>query len=207
MRNRMLGRSWRSVAPPVAVAVIVLGLGVWPTYQSLDDAEARRLSAQAELEELQVRRALLASIAEEADVLESQLIALDELVPGDYDIAGFIVELDTIADDLGIRLRDVVPAQSADDDTPDAGTPRGWSSVALNVRIVGSYVDLIDFVEATTRTDRLAVIDSITITTSHLGALDATIALRLFRNDRPADDLIARYVETRSDAVDRESQP
>ena len=108
--------------------------------------------------------ALLASIAEEADVLESQLIALDELVPGDYDIAGFIVELDTIADDLGIRLRDVVPAQSADDGhrTP---APRGWSSVAPNALIAGSYVDLIDFVEVTTRTDRLAGIDSITITT------------------------------------------
>ena len=79
--------------------------------------------------------------------------------------------------------------------------------LAMRERIVGSYLDLIDFVEATTRTDRLAVIDSISITTSHLGALDATIALRLFRNDRPADDLIARYVETRSDAVDEESQP
>lgn len=160
------------------------------------------------MSELQVRVATLTPLAENGEVLESQLIALDALVPSEHDIAGFIVELDGIADSLGIQLRDVVPTQASDRETGDAATPTGWSSVALNVRIVGSYLDLIDFTEATTRTDRLAVIDSIDITASGQGELDAAIAMRLFRNDNPADGLIARYVETRQpDSSTEEPQP
>lgn len=204
----MMGRSWRSVAPPIAVMATVLGLGVWPSYQANNDADARRQATEAQMSELQVRVATLTPLAENGEVLESQLIALDALVPSEHDIAGFIVELDGIADSLGIQLRDVVPTQASDRETGDAATPTGWSSVALNVRIVGSYLDLIDFTEATTRTDRLAVIDSIDITASGQGELDAAIAMRLFRNDNPADGLIARYVETRQpDSSTEEPQP
>ena len=204
----MIGRSWRSIAPPVAAFAAVLGLGVWPAYQSNNDADERRTSAQTQLNELQVRVATLTPLAENGDLLESQLIALDGLVPGEHDVAGFIVELDGIADDLGIQLRDVVPTQAGDREVEDAGTPSGWSSVSLNVRVVGSYIDLIDFVEATTRTERLAVIDSMNISASSQGQLDAAIAMRLFRNENPADGLIARYVATKApESPDEESQP
>ncbi|MEM9466650.1 MAG: type 4a pilus biogenesis protein PilO [Actinomycetota bacterium] len=204
----MIGRSWRSVAPPALVVVAVLGLGVWPSYRANDDADARRAAAEAQMIDLQLRVATLTPLAENGDLLENQLIALDALVPGEHDIAGFIVELDGIADDLGVELRDVVPSQASDREVEDAGTPGGWSSVGLNVRVVGSYLDLIDFVEATTRTERLAVIDSININTSGQGELDAAIAMRLFRNDNPADGLIARYAESRpAEASTEESQP
>lgn len=192
----MIGRSWRSIGPPAAVLTAVLGLGVWPSYQANNDAEARRETTSAQLSELQLQIATLTPLAENGDLLESQLIALDALVPGEHDVAGFIVELDGIADTLGIQLRDVVPTQSSDRETEDASTPGGWSSVGLSVRVVGSYLELIDFTEATTRTERLAVIDSINITTSGQGELDAAIEMRLFRNDSPTDGLLARYVES-----------
>ena len=194
----MIGRSWRSIGPPVAVVVAVLGLGVWPSYQANSDAETRREAANAQMGDLQLRVATLTPLAENGELLESELIALDALVPGEHDIAGFIVELDGIADSLGIQLRDVVPTQASDRETEDASTPGGWSSVGLNVRVVGSYLDLIDFTEATTRTDRLAVIDSINITTSGQGALDAAIEMRLFRNDTPTDALLARFVDSKT---------
>lgn len=204
----MIGRSWRSIAPPAAVIAAVLGLGLWPAHQANNDASARHDAAQTQLSDLQVRVATLTPLAENGDLLEAQLVALDALVPGDHDIAGFIVELDGIADSLGVQLRDVVPTQSAEREAEDSGTPTGWSSVGLNVRIVGSYLDLIDFVEATTRTDRLAVIDSINITTSGQGSLDVAIAMRLFSNDNPNDGLLARYVEaTATESPTEESQP
>ena len=181
----MIGRSWRSVAPPVVVLVAVIALGAWPSYRANTDTQDRRAAAEAQMAELQLRVGTLTPLAENGDLLETQLLALDALVPGDHDLAGFIVELDGIADDLGVQLRDVVPTQSSDREAADAGTPGGWSTVGLNVRIVGSYVDLIDFVEATTRTERLAVIDSIDVSASGPGQLDAAIAMRLFRNDNP----------------------
>jgi Tfp pilus assembly protein PilO len=204
----MIGRSWRSVAPPAAMLAAVAGLGFWPSLQANSDAETRREAAEAQLADLQTRVATLTPLAENGDLLESQLLELNELVPGDHEIAGFIVELDGIADELGVQLRDVVPSQVSDREVRDAGTPSEWSSVSLDVRIAGSYLDLIDFVEATTTTRRLAVIDSININSTGGGELDAAISMRLFRNDAPADGLIARYAESRPTGdVSEESQP
>ena len=195
----MIGRSWRSVVPPIVVAAAVIGLGVYPAYQTGQDADDRYEAAERRMADLQLRAATLTPLAANGDMLEAELIALDELVPGEHDVAGFIVELDGIADRLDLQLRDVVPTQASDRDVADPGTPAGWTSVGLNVRVVGSYLDLIDFAEATTRTERLAVIDSMTISASNQGQLDAAIRMRLFRNDEPADGLIARYVETRTE--------
>ena len=203
----MIGRSWRSVVPPVAVIAAVLALGVWPTFSASGDIEDRRLAAEGQVADLQLRVATLTPLAESGDLLESELLALDELVPSEHDVAGFIVELDGIADDLEIQLRDVVPRQTSDREGNDAGTPGGWSSIELSVRVVGSYLDLIEFVEATTRTQRLAVIDSININTSSPGLLDAAIEMRLFRNDDPNDGLIARYAERKPAAPTEEPQP
>ena len=202
----MIGRSWRSVAPPAAMVAAVLALGAYPTYQGGADVDARRVAAESRMSELQLRAATLIPLAQNGDVLEAQLLALDDLVPADHDIAGFIVELDGIADDLGVQLRDVVPNPS--DGGADPATPAGWTSVELSIRIIGGYADLIAFAEATTRTERLAVIDRIGITSSGDGRLDAAFTLRLFRNDNPADALIARYVESRrTDEPTEEDQP
>ncbi len=203
----MIGRSWRSVAPPAVAVAAVLGLGVYPAHRSNADATSRAESAQTQLAELTVRATALTALADDGAELETQLVALDRLVPAEHDIAGFIVELDGIAGSLDLQLRDVVPLQTEGRDG-DPGTPPGWTSVGVQVRIVGSYLDLIEFAEATTRTERLSVIDSMRISASSFGELDAVISMRLFRNDDPTDGLLARYVESRGDvAEDEESQP
>ncbi|MEM9200510.1 MAG: type 4a pilus biogenesis protein PilO [Actinomycetota bacterium] len=197
----MIGRSWRSVAPPALAAVAILGAGWWPARQANGEIESRREAADAQIADLQRQVGTLVPLADSGDSIEAQLTELGVLVPGDYDVAGFIVELDEIADRLGLDLRDVVPTQNEVAEGANApGTPGGWSTVTLNIRVGGTYLDLIDFAEAITETDRLALIDSMVINSTGQGNLDAAISMRLFRNNSPSDSLIARYVDSKTPA-------
>ena len=190
----MIGRSWRSVAPPALAALTVAALGAFPAYQDHQDAASRSDSATTRMSELQSTAGVLTPLAAGADHLQQELIELDLLVPEHHGVPEFVVELDAITDLLGIELRDVVPAPEAVEQS-DAGTPGGWTSVEISVRIVGEYHDFVLFAEALTTTDRLAVIDAIAITASGDDTLVGDFRIRIFTNDQPPGALIARYVE------------
>ena len=49
----MIGRSWRSVAPPVLAAAAVLGVGYWPARQADSEIQERRGAADNQIADLQ----------------------------------------------------------------------------------------------------------------------------------------------------------
>ena len=195
----MIGRSWRSLVPSLVAVAIVLGVFVWPARQISSDAERRRDAAEAQLAELEVRALMLTSLAQEADGLAQQLLVLDTLVPPAAELPAFVVEMDRIADDLGVDLREVVPVLDERARRDDVGTPAGWQSGEISVRIVGTYGGLMGFVEAIAHADRLAVIDELMVTTAGEGELVGDLRLRLFTNDHSSEALIARYVDWEAD--------
>ena len=190
----MIGRSWRSVAPPAAALVAVASLGVWPAYQGHSNAASRADSATDQMTQLQASAGTLTPLSEGADELQGELVALDRLIPDRHGVPEFMVELDAIADQLDVELRDVVPAPESVEQA-DAGTPGGWTSLSLSLRIVGGYHDFVLFSEALSTTERLAVIDGIAITANGENELVGDFRIRIFTNDHAPTELIARYVE------------
>ena len=144
--------------------------------------------------QLQSSAGVLTPLTEGADELQGELVALDLLVPDRHGVPDFIVELDAIADQLDVELRDVVPAPESIEQA-DPGTPGGWTSLSISLRVVGGYHDFVLFAEALSTTDRLAVIDGIAITANGDDELVGDFRIRIFTNDHAPTELIARYVE------------
>ncbi len=190
----MRTRLWRIGAPILLIVTVVALLGIWPALRSRNAANERIEAANAEILSLEATAGILAPLALGTSDLENQLVTIESLVPSDHDVAGFVVELDAIASGVGIELRDVVPTHStelADDPT----TPPGWSSVTLAVRVVGKYIDIIHFVDALQGTDRLVVVERISVATGAVGMLVGDLELRVFSTDIWAIDGIARMVD------------
>ena len=173
----MIGRSWRSVVPAVVVVAVLLGAGMWPTHRSVVSTQERIDAARAERAELETRVSLLTPLADDIDAIETDLAALDRRVPESHDTAAFLVELDGIADGVGIGLVEVEPAGRGNE---DGEAPVGWASIGFELRLRGDYLQVIEFVEAVADAQRLAVIEAVSISVADTGGLDVVVGLRVF---------------------------
>ena len=190
----MIGRSWRSVVPVAVVVAAVLGLGLWPTYRSGVVTDERIDAATLEQAALEARIGVLAPLLGDTAAVEAELVVLERRVPAAHDTAGLLIELDAIADSVGIVLLDVVP-DAGGSEGADA-TPDGWAAVGFDLRLRGGYLDVIDFLEAIAGAQRLVVVDAISIEAEGTGALDATVGLRVFHTADPATEVAAVGVDT-----------
>lgn len=188
----MIGRSWRSVVPVALVVVAVLGLGLWPTHRSSVTTDERIEAATLERAALEARVAVLTPLVGDTAAIEAELVVLERRVPAAHDTAGLLIELDAIADSVGIALLGVVP----DAGEGTGAAPDGWTAVGFDLRLRGGYLEVIDFVEALAVAERLVVVDAIAIEAATTGALDATVGLRVFHTADPATGASAAGLES-----------
>ena len=173
-------RTLRLAGPLSVVIVVAVVLGWFPARQSSADFRARIDSAERLVDELAWEIEDLSALSDsETDLLTAQA-ALEIAIPPDHDMPGLILTLQSIADDSGYELLDVVPSAvlGAFDD-PD--TPFGTSSIVLAVALQGEYASLITLLDRIGSDPRLMVVDAVAVGVDEVsGRLAVDLEIRVF---------------------------
>lgn len=171
--------------PSVLVIVALALLVVWPAQRAAGTANDREAAARSETDDLVLLHAQLKNLSEQQPALDSKLDSIDHLVPTEQDLAGFLTELDAVAEMAGVELRDVVPSQSPV--LTENGIARSvWDITLFSVRVEGDYQSLVNLAEALHHTRRLVVIDQITVGVGLGEALIGDFELQIFHQADPA---------------------
>lgn len=124
----------------VALAlVIVAGMAYFMLIRP-QRAESARLDEEIATLEQKVDAALAASRAGDtrAAVSVAEVFELAKAIPGEEDMAGIILELDSVAAAAGTRFLSITPGAPAEKD--------GYRAIPISLTFEGSYYDLTDFV-------------------------------------------------------------
>ena len=168
-------------APVAAVAVIwaILALGFFGSAQR--NAEERLDLARAD------QASLAADIAAQSELTPPDQIALvesefDRSIPELISIDEFVRSLHSLADDRTVSIEQVAPLDLTSSPTGNQALPNGVSAIPVSVTGRGVYADVVSFVEALGGSDRLVVIDSITMAADEetVGVVTLELSFRLF---------------------------
>jgi type IV pilus assembly protein PilO len=123
----------------VALALVVVVAVAYFTLIRPQRAESARLDEEIAALEPKVDAALAASQGGEAQaaVRVAEIFELAKAIPGEEDMAGIILELDSVATSAGTRFLSITPA---------APTEKGdYRAIPISLTFEGSYYDLTDF--------------------------------------------------------------
>lgn len=134
----------------VGLAVVLIAivlLLVLPEYQKLGTLDAQIATAQQEVttsKTLLLQREQIKNRAAETD---AKWLRLANLVPESPDLPSLIIELQDAAFDTGVQLQTLSP-------TDMAANAAGYQTVPLNLGVIGTWSDTVDFLQEITKLDR-----------------------------------------------------
>ena len=175
----------RSTNRAVIALAVMAGLVVlygWNSYFLAPRSKARAAVQQdltaSKKQEQDLRQNLvqLKNLAGNTQAREAELIRLGRLIPADPDVAGAILALNDTADQSGVAWSSFVP-------TPPTGNAGGPATMAISMKLSGSFGQLFDYLRRLESLDRLVVVDSIALSSSGgTGSprIDADIKGRMF---------------------------
>jgi Tfp pilus assembly protein PilO len=180
-----------------ALGVIVLWFVLlWsPQGSKVSNAKERRVQAESEQQELQLRIARLRSLQQEEPQKRAQLEGLRVAIPDEPNLAQFILDANTAANVSGIQFLSVSPSPPSTETGPAGAAPAPTTPatpatpgagarpavINLQLSISGGYFQVVDFVNRLNGLSRLVVIDSLGLTGSSQatpgGSTDLTVAI------------------------------
>ena len=132
--------------------------------------------------QLRAELARLQALQEQAPELQAALDRFSELVPEHNEVADFIFQVQTAANQAGVHLEQITPELPKQ---PPEGAP--LAEVRTTVGAQGGYFAVQDFVRRLYDLDRAARIDSVTMTgvedekeVREKGRIDVLLATRVF---------------------------
>ena len=171
-----------------------------PQGSKISKAKDRKVAAESEQQELQLRIARLKSLQQQEPQKRAQLENLRVAIPDEPNLAQFILDANTAANVSGIQFMSISPsppaaatgpAGSAPAPTPSPATPAAGARPAvinLQLSVSGGYFQVVDFVNRLDGLPRLVVIDSLGLTAGPAGpqaaasstGLSVSITARMF---------------------------
>jgi Tfp pilus assembly protein PilO len=158
-------------------------LAIWffllwgPQGGELEKAKDREDVAASENQELELRLARLRASQEKAPSLQAELAELRAAVPDGPDLAQFILDAHTIAEESGVEFTSI-------NQTPPApSTTGGPPSIALTISVSGGYFEVLDYLDRLDSLGRIVVIDGLTLSPADQNGLlqvGASITARMF---------------------------
>ena len=177
------GRSTsRALTAMMVMAGLVLCYG-WNHFFLAPKSAARSAAATqlatAKKSETDLRQSLvqLKKLAADTQAREAELARLGKLVPSDPDVAGAILALNDTANQAQVAWSTFTPA------TPAASAGGGPVSMAIGMKIAGTFGQVFDYLRRLETLDRLVVVDGIQLasaTTNGVVGLEADIKARMF---------------------------
>jgi Tfp pilus assembly protein PilO len=148
-----------AVGVTLAIALAWYGLLWSPKAGELASLRDRKAAAQEQASSLQVKLAALRRDRAEIPALRARLATLQQAVPDEPDLAGFLVMLSDTAARSGVSLRHVAPA------APTAPTVAGApTSVGVALDVEGSFLPVWTFVRNLLALPRTVVLDGVQVT-------------------------------------------
>lgn len=135
-----------TVVASVVVVVALIGLLIYPSYRNLSSLDDQIALSQANVSTAQSLLSQRQSIKDRSAQTDAKWIALANQVPDNPDLPALIIELQDAAFDSGVQLVSVAPAKPA-----NLGT---YTSVPVNIEILGTWADTIDYLQRITKLSR-----------------------------------------------------
>jgi Tfp pilus assembly protein PilO len=137
----------------VIVGLIVLfaaiaALLVWPQYQKQKSLDAQIAAAETQLQTSKTLLAQRQQIKNRTAATDAQWLQLATLVPENPDLPSLIIEIQDVAFASGVQINAMTPA------APTASPDNTYIIVPLQVGIVGTWADTIDFLKNLNKLNR-----------------------------------------------------
>jgi Tfp pilus assembly protein PilO len=143
------------IGAALVLMVVLFYFFAWtPQLTQLEDLDNQAKAEQGKIEAAKAKIAMLSEVKKNAANAEVELIKIQNKMPADAKLPSLVVELQNMANDAGVKLVSIKPSE------PKA--MGDYSSIDMNLSVVGSYVSLVDFlrrVEKSTRSMSVATID------------------------------------------------
>lgn len=185
------------IGAAAALGVLVFWfIFLWsPQGSKISKAKERKVQAESEQQELQLRIARLKSLQQQEPQKRAQLEGLRVAIPDEPNLAQFILDANTAANVSGIQFLSISPSPPAAATGPAGSAPAPATTPAaagarpavinLQLSISGGYFQIVDFVNRLDGLSRLVVIDSLGLTagpqaTASSTGLSVSITARMF---------------------------
>ncbi len=180
----MRSRAIRILGPALAVAAVWAGAIWYPHQRSVADTRDATADSLAEQQSLSAEIATLRRSSDRIDEIRVELADFRSAIPEEADLGPFARHVDTLAQDAGVALDLLSPILVANDQTADTGTPlpAGVSSISLSIGGTATYDEFMAFADDLVASERLVVIDTISLTAPEddSGELTVDVGLRIF---------------------------
>ena len=184
-------RPWM-LAPSLAVLALWVLVAYAPSRATIDDAEQRLEDAQANQQDAAAERQDLSAFAADESGLTSRTAVLALALPETAEVGGFVQRIEAMAVDAGLAIEVVAPNGVSDSTTFDdnAQLPDGISAVSIDIGATGTYAQITDFVAQLETSERLVLVDALSITTvdDTPDLLSVDLTVRVFTTEDLVED-------------------
>ena len=167
----------------VVAAILIIALFYLLLFQPKRDEVAElevQIAAQQEQQALiQAEIDRLRAVRDEAPEVEAELVAAEAVLPHEPALPPALRQLQLAADDAGLTLQSVSTSRPVAID----GAPEGLSSIDVNLQLLGSYFEVVDFlrrVEDPTITPRGLTWNNATVARDEYPSLSVSLSGRIY---------------------------
>lgn len=146
----------------LCVFVLVYGwnaLFLAPPARQRSEVRTQLAAAMAEQKTLRAHLAELRRLAANTTSREEELGRLTRLVPAEPDLAGFILAMNDVANRAKVDWASLSPG------APVAGAAGAPTTVALDIKVEGTFFQVVDYLKRIESLDHLVVIDAVDLAT------------------------------------------
>jgi Tfp pilus assembly protein PilO len=128
----------------VAIAALI----VWPQYQKQQSLDSQIAAAETQLQTSKTLLAQRQQIKNRTAATDAQWLALASLVPENPDLPSLIIEIQDVAFASGVQINAITPGE------PVGSADNSYVAVPLQVGIVGTWADTVDFLKNLNKLNR-----------------------------------------------------
>lgn len=135
-----------TVVAAVLVVVALIALLIYPSFTNMRGLDEQIAQSQANVSTAQSLLSQRQAIKNRSAQTDAKWITLANQVPDNPDLPALIIELQDAAFDSGVQLVSVAPAKPT-----SVGT---YASIPLNIEILGTWADTVDYLQRITKLSR-----------------------------------------------------
>lgn len=154
MNNRLI-----PIALLFILAVVVVVLGVWPSYQDFVDLKKQAETKEVELKNRESYVESLREIERLINERESDIAKLDIVIPNNAEVPLLYNLLQKISSGSGLLFREVISVVKKGEDFDS-----GLNIISVNMEVEGTYAGIRNFLISARKAERLLDVKSVDFT-------------------------------------------
>ena len=159
-----------ALAAALAVVLLMLFVLIQPKSRQVGKVNQQITAAQQQEQSLRLQLQQLQNAKANATATQAKLATFDQLLPSTPDLATFIRELQSAANEDGVDLQSIAPSPPAALQINGGGTATGVSTISVNLAVVAGFFRTESFLSRLENLQRVVEVRNISIS----GATDAT---------------------------------